>query len=81
MAWRIIDAHGEVWHVQPAAERRANAELWQLMLAFRAVNSNRDRPALWAAYPLEAVSKSSLFNQADRIPDDALRDVLVEHLP
>ncbi|OGU01721.1 MAG: hypothetical protein A2W29_07615 [Gemmatimonadetes bacterium RBG_16_66_8] len=75
----MIASGGEVWHVQAAAERRANARLWQLMLAFRATESERPR-AFWAPYPLESVSKSSLFLQADRISDEALREVLVQHI-
>jgi len=80
MAWRVIDAAGEVWHVQPAAERRANAQLWQLILSFRAANAARARRAFWAPFPIESVSKSSLFYQAERISDDALRDVIAQHI-
>jgi len=80
MAWRVIASGGEVWHVQAAAERRANARLWQLMLAFRAADRSRPTRAFWAPYPIESVSKSSLFLQADRIPDEALREVLVQHI-
>lgn len=80
MPWRVIATGGEVWHVQAAAERRVNAALWQLMLAFRAANGNRQPRSFWAPYPLESVSKSSLFLQADRIPDDALREVLAQHI-
>ena len=75
MAWRVIDAAGETWHVQPAAERRANAALWQLVLSFRSATA-AERRAFWAPYPLESVSKSSLFWQAERIPDDALRELI-----
>jgi hypothetical protein len=35
---------------------------------------------LWTPYPLEATSKSSLFMQAERIPDAALARVLAERL-
>ncbi|HEX9581777.1 MAG TPA: hypothetical protein VF970_11795 [Gemmatimonadales bacterium] len=80
MAWRVIATGGEVWHVQAAAERRANACLWQLMLAFRAAGGSRPARTFWAPYPIESVSKSSLFLQADRIPDEALREVLVQHI-
>lgn len=80
MAWRIIATDSEVWHVQAAAERRANAQLWQLILSFRAANPDRPRRNFWAPYPLESVSKSSLFLQADRITDDALREVLQQHI-
>jgi hypothetical protein len=80
MAWRIIDTDGEVWHVQLAAERRADTKLWQLSLAFRPRSSDRAPRAIWAQYPLESVSKSSLFQAADRISDEALKQVLVEHI-
>jgi hypothetical protein len=80
MAWRVIASGGEVWHVQAAAERRANAALWQLMLAFRTAGSGRSGRTVWAPYPIESVSKSSLFLLADRIPDEALREVLAQHI-
>lgn len=82
MPWRVI-AHGDmVWHVDAVAERRANTEAWQLVLSFRAAS---DRPrgrgqTFWTPYPLEATSKSSLFIQAERIPDAALSQVLAERL-
>jgi len=79
MAWRVIDAAGEVWHVQPAAERRANAQFWQLVLSFRAANAGPDRRAFWAPFPIESMSKSSLFNQAERIQDDELRQLIAQH--
>jgi len=79
MAWRVIDTAGETWHVQAAAERRADTNLWQLSLSFRASNAAQ-RPAIWAQYPLESMSKSSLFHAADRITDEALKQVLVEHI-
>ena len=80
MAWRIIDTDGEVWHVQAAAERRADTNLRQLSLAFRPRSSDREPRAIWAQYPLESVSKSSLFQAADRLSDDTLRQVLVQHI-
>jgi hypothetical protein len=78
MAWRVIDAAGEKWNVQPAAERRANSQLWQLILSFRAASP--ERRAFWAPFPVESMSKSSLFYQADRIPDDKLREVISRHI-
>ncbi len=81
MAWRVISREDEVWHVHPAAERRANQSVWQLMLSFRARESSREPRSFWAPYPLEATSKSSLFMQAERITDDALREVLTQHRP
>ena len=77
MAWRVIDAAGEKWHVQPAAERRANQQVWQLVLSFRS-QATTERRAFWAPYPIEAVSKTSLFNQAERISDDALRELIAQ---
>jgi hypothetical protein len=81
MPWRVI-AHGnKVWHVDAVAERRANSQAWQLMLTFRAASdAPRAHPALWTPYPLEATSRSSLFMQAERIPDAALARLLAERL-
>jgi len=75
MPWRVI-AHGDqVWHVDALAERPANAEAWQLVLSFRSA-SERSGRSFWTLYPLEASSKSSLFIQAERIPDTALSQLL-----
>ncbi|HEY6091812.1 MAG TPA: hypothetical protein VIV83_07465 [Gemmatimonadales bacterium] len=91
MSWRVI-AHGDqVWHVDAVAERRANTAAWQLVLAFRAASEPasgaeegkgrvQGRRSFWKPYPLEATSKSSLFIQAERIPDAALSQVLAECL-
>lgn len=81
MPWRVI-AHGDkVWHVDAVAERRANTQSWQLVLTFRAASEPpRGHPAVWTPYPLEATSRSSLFIQAERIPDAALARVLAERL-
>ena len=81
MAWRVISRDGEEWHVQPAAERRANQSLWQLTLAFRVANQTTEPRVFWASYPIESTSKSSLFMQAERISDEDLRDVLIQHRP
>src|SRR5438876_423101 len=79
MPWRVI-AHGDqVWHVDALAERPANAEAWQLVLSFRPA-SERSGRSFWTLYPLEATSKSSLFIQAERIPDRALSQLLAERL-
>src|SRR5256885_17097316 len=75
MPWRVI-AHGDqVWHVDALAERPANAGAWQLVLSFRSA-SERSGRSFWTLYPLEASSKSSLFIQAERIPDTALSQLL-----
>ena len=84
MSWRVI-AHGdEVWHVDAVAERRANTAAWQLVLSFRAAAESLPgegrRRSFWTPYPLEATSKSSLFIQAERIPDAAISQLLAERL-
>lgn len=82
MSWRVI-AHGDqVWHVDAVAERRANTAAWQLVLSFRATSEAPPgrRRSFWTPYPLEATSKSSLFIQAERIPDAALSQLLAECL-
>lgn len=81
MAWRVIAREGEVWHVHPAAERRANQSLWQLMLSFRHADQASKQESFWASYPIESTSKSSLFMQAERITDEALHELLSQHRP
>lgn len=81
MPWRVIDRDGEVWHVQPAAERRAHQTVWHLMLSFRAVGSAENPRKFWASFPLESTSKSSLFIQAEKISDEALHDLLCQYQP
>jgi len=54
-----------------------------LVLSFRAASSEPQpgrRRSFWTPYPLEATSKSSLFIQAERIPDAALSQLLAERL-
>ena len=80
MAWRVIETAEEIWHVQPAAEMRPDAKLWQLTLSFRAAKSQREPRSFWASYPIESCSKSSLFQAADRLTNDTLKEVLVQHL-
>jgi hypothetical protein len=80
MTWRVVDNKGEEWHVQAAAEMRPDVKVWQLVLAFRARGADRQPRSFWAPYPLESSSKSSLFQAADRLSDDAIRQVLVQHL-
>ena len=79
MPWRVIALGDQVWHVDALAERPANTEAWQLVLSFRAAERSRAR-AVWTLYPLAATSKSSLFIQAERIPDAALSHLLAERL-
>ncbi len=52
--------------------------LWQLVLAFRSAGPKAT--SFWKPYPLQSSSKSSLFAQADRIPDDRLAELLAEHV-
>jgi len=84
MPWRVIAHDNQVWHVEAVAERRAHTQAWQLVLTFRAaadraLGGEGERSFL-TPYPLEATSKSSLFNQAERIPDAALTELLAERL-
>ena len=80
MPWRVIAYRDQVWHVDAVAERPANTEAWQLALSFRAASERARGRAVWTLYPLEATSKSSLFIQAERIPDAALSQLLAERL-
>jgi len=54
------------------------------VLSFRAAVASEPLPgqrrSFWTPYPLEATSKSSLFIQAERIPDTALSQLLAERL-
>jgi len=78
MAWRVLEHQDQVWKVSVAAERCANMTLWQLVLAFRSAGPKAT--SFWKPYPLQSSSKSSLFAQADRIPDDRLAELLAEHV-
>ena len=80
MPWRVIALGDQVWHVDAIAERRANTEAWHLALSFRAASNRLKGPSFWTLYPLEATSKSSLFIQAERIPDAAISQVLAQRL-
>ncbi len=80
MAWRVIDADGHLWSVHPAAERRPNVSRWQLTLSFRAVDASPRSRTLWATCAVESDSKSSLFEAADRLTNDALKAILTRHL-
>jgi len=82
MPWRVIAHDNQVWHVEAVAERRAHTQAWQLVLTFRvaADRESSGRRAFLAPFPLEATSKSSLYNQAERIPDAALTQLLAERL-
>jgi hypothetical protein len=66
--------------VDAVAERRAHTQAWQLVLTFRAASTELRGSKFWTLYPLEATSKSSLFIQAERIPDRDLSRLLQERL-
>ncbi len=78
MAWRKIDQDGVTWHVQAAAEWKANAKYWRLMLSFRPADTEPKRRAIWAPAPIESDSKSSLFQEAERLTDETLKEMLVQ---
>lgn len=78
MPWRVIAHGGQVWHVDAVAERRAHTAAWQLVLAFRAASARAGEQSFWTPYPLEAMSKSSLYLQAERITDSTLAHLLAE---
>ncbi len=80
MAWREISHGDQVWHVDAVAERPAHMQSWQLVLTFRAASAEPRGAKFWTLYPLEATSKSSLFIQAERIPDRDLSRLLQERL-
>jgi hypothetical protein len=80
MPWRVIAYGDQVWHVDAVAERPANTAAWQLVLSFRSAAERSRGRAFWTLYPLEATSKTSLFIQAERIPDAALSQMLAERL-
>ena len=80
MPWRVIACGDQVWHVDAVAQRPANTRAWQLVLSFRSAAERPPGRAFWAPYPLEATSKSSLFIQAEHIPDAALSQLLATRL-
>jgi hypothetical protein len=94
MPWRVIALGDQVWHVDALAQRPPNTGAWQLVLSFRAAAGGpgagagagagagvgAGKRSFWTPYPLEATSKSSLFIQAERIPDAALSQLLSQRL-
>ena len=78
MAWRVVEVADRQWSVSVAAERRANSQRWNLVLAFRAQDG--DKRLLWTEYPMASSSRSSLLQQADRITDAKLVEVLASQL-
>lgn len=76
MAWRTLDTEDGAWCVGLAVERRASTGVWQIVLSFRAAGAeSRERP-IWAPFPLESPSKSSLYARAEEIRDEELRGAL-----
>ena len=78
MAWRVIEHADRQWHVTVAAERRANAAQWTLVVSFRAAPP--EQRSFWVAYPLSSVSRAALFAQAEQIPDATLAALVAEYL-
>jgi len=82
MSWRVI-AHGTrfgMWMRSPSGTRIRPLGSWCCRFAPRLSRSRVGRRSFWTPYPLEATSKSSLFIQAERIPDAALSQLLAERL-
>jgi hypothetical protein len=78
MPWRVLEVGDRIWNVSLAAERRANAAEWKLVVSFR--TAGPERRSFWTPYPLESLSRSMLFAQAERISDDRLIELLRSHL-
>lgn len=78
MAWRVVEVAERQWSVSVAAEQRANSARWNLVLAFRARDG--DKRLLWTEYPLASTSRSSLLQQAERITDARLAEILASQL-
>lgn len=77
MAWRVLEVAERQWNVTLAAERHSPSNQWNLLLSFRAADGGSP---LWANFPLQSNSRSSLFLQAERIPDQKLVAFLAERL-
>jgi hypothetical protein len=78
MAWRVVEVAERQWTVSVAAEQRASSPRWNLVLRFRARDG--DKRLLWTEYPLASTSRSSLLQQAERIPDATLVELLASRL-
>ena len=78
MAWRVLEVSDEVWNVSIAAERRASSNRWELVLSFRSATTKGR--SFWKPYPIDAVSRSVVYSQAERITDHELKTMVVEHL-
>ena len=78
MAWRVVEVADRQWSVSVAAEQRANSQRWNLVLAFRARDG--DRQLSGPNIPMASTSRSSLLQQAERIPDAKLAELLASQL-
>jgi hypothetical protein len=78
MAWRVVEHADQSWQVTIAAERRAQATQWTLVVSFRAVPP--EQRSFWVTYPLTSISRAALFAQAERITNEDLTAILDEHL-
>ncbi len=78
MPWRVIEHDGRAWQVSMAAERRANAAHWSLVFSFRPTGG-AGQP-VWVTHELSSPSKGALFAQAERMPDEALVQLLERRL-
>jgi len=78
VAWRVLDLDDETWNVSIAAERRANADQWNLVLSFRTAGPTPKR--FWAPYPIQAGSKAAIYTRAETLSDKELTEVLSQHL-
>lgn len=78
MVWRVVEFGERQWKVSLAAERRAPSARWNLVLSFRAQDGTEHR--FWAEYPLSSTNRSFLLQQADRIPDARLAELIAANL-
>jgi hypothetical protein len=78
MPWRVVELDAKEWGVTMAAERRAPAAHWKLVLSFRQRDGGT-RP-VWTEYPLSATSRATLLQQAEQIPNERLTAVLADLL-
>ena len=78
MAWRVVEHADRRWNVTVAAERRANASQWTLVVSFRAAPP--EQRSFWVTSPLTSLSRAALFAQAEQIPDETLVALVAEYL-
>jgi hypothetical protein len=78
MAWKEVIVGDTRWAVSPVAERVANTHAWRLMLSCR--SAERSRQAVWVNPGLQSSSRSDLYAQADRLPDERLAAVVAQYV-